>query len=548
MEALLSLNDPFDTGLWRSSWQASVLAGLVLLVQWLFGNRLSPGWRYGLWLLVLARLALPFTPESKVSIFNAALFDSLRPSNSNAESFEQFPAPTRSDTSVPVATSTASKSSSAFNPNSIVQSFSLWIPVVWILGVLLHLARIFWQNFRFSKRVKDRVLVTRPDLIELLEECKTLMQVRLHISLFETPHVRSPALYGLFRPRLLLPENLVELFSRQELRHVLLHELAHVKRSDMVINWLMTVLQSLHWFNPVVLFAFKWMKADRELACDALALASANEADTCPYGETIIKLLEGFTRLTATPSLLGILEEKNQIRRRIRMIANFETPSRRSAWAALLLVGVGCVGLTDARTPSAAYSVSRDTSGDILQARKPAQEKNATLSDVVTGRVIPNTTAKATLVDDLIRSKQNQPTGGAGASAIVGTTKADFIPISSANGDLSSSNPVRAKSSGLTRAELGGTGGVSAGRSALPANVRKVERKLKTQEPRIAITDRFPMGALHLILPPERLSATQNVAPDFDQTRVPLSLAQGGDAPSQFATIRIRPDRTRSVQ
>jgi hypothetical protein len=56
------------------------------------------------------------------------------------------------------------------------------------------------------------------------------------------------------------------------------------------------------------------------------------------------------------------------------------------------------------------------------------------------------------------------------------------------------------------------------------------------------------MGALHLILPSERFSATQNVVPEFHQPRVPLSLAQNGDALSQFATIRIRPDRTRSLQ
>src|SRR5512137_501161 len=54
----------------KASWQAAVLILLVLAVQWAFGPRLSPRWRYSLWLLVAARLALPWTLPSPVSVFN----------------------------------------------------------------------------------------------------------------------------------------------------------------------------------------------------------------------------------------------------------------------------------------------------------------------------------------------------------------------------------------------------------------------------------------------------------------------------------------------
>src|ERR1035441_10221251 len=58
----------------KASWQAAVLILLVLTVQWAFGRRLSPRWRYGLWLLVVARLALPWTIPSAVSVFNLLSF------------------------------------------------------------------------------------------------------------------------------------------------------------------------------------------------------------------------------------------------------------------------------------------------------------------------------------------------------------------------------------------------------------------------------------------------------------------------------------------
>ena len=56
--------------LWRASWQAAVLAAMVLLVQWLLRSRLSARWRYNLWLLVLLRLLVPVTPQSPLSVFN----------------------------------------------------------------------------------------------------------------------------------------------------------------------------------------------------------------------------------------------------------------------------------------------------------------------------------------------------------------------------------------------------------------------------------------------------------------------------------------------
>ena len=76
----------------------------------------------------------------------------------------------------------------------------------------------------------------------------------------------------------------------------------------------------------------------------------AGERESGRYGETILKLLELSARPAATPGLMGILEDKAQMRRRIRMIANFKQRPRWSVLAALLLLAVGLVTLTDAQT------------------------------------------------------------------------------------------------------------------------------------------------------------------------------------------------------
>jgi hypothetical protein len=74
--------DELFVWLLRVSWQASVLVLIVLAVQWLFQKQLSARWRYALWFLVIARLALPILPSSPVSIFNFSLSRQLPASTS----------------------------------------------------------------------------------------------------------------------------------------------------------------------------------------------------------------------------------------------------------------------------------------------------------------------------------------------------------------------------------------------------------------------------------------------------------------------------------
>lgn len=71
MNALSGLEKCFGW-LLQTTWRAAVIAVIILLAQWLLRNRLSPAWRHGLWFLLVARLLMPTTPGSAVSVFNLA--------------------------------------------------------------------------------------------------------------------------------------------------------------------------------------------------------------------------------------------------------------------------------------------------------------------------------------------------------------------------------------------------------------------------------------------------------------------------------------------
>ena len=274
----------------KASWQAAVLILLVLAVQWAFGRRLSPRWRYGLWLLVVARLALPWTIPSSVSVFNLLSFPHASAAvaglkaNSEAPGSPAPPPPA----AVPVGRSVDMPMTT---PAAAAPGFSLRLShvlLVWAAGALALAGCLVITHFRLWRRVTPRRPLIDARVMNLLEDCKQAMGLRVPVTLVETPAVGSPSLFGFVRPRLLLPVGLTRDFSQEELRYVFLHELSHIKRQDILTGWLMTALQILHWFNPLVWLAFHRMRVDRELACDALALSYAKEEENQPYGRTII--------------------------------------------------------------------------------------------------------------------------------------------------------------------------------------------------------------------------------------------------------------------
>ncbi|MBI1194858.1 MAG: tetratricopeptide repeat protein [Gammaproteobacteria bacterium] len=333
---------------------ASAVAALLILLtlglQTALRKRVPARWRFILWMPVLVRLLVPALPESPVSLLNAPRW--FAPPEPIQPASVIRPAPVPALAGEPVAD--FDFSTAAFpepepappNPNWPALAARLWLAVALLLLSRLALASA-WMRWRLRGQ-----LATAPGLEADWRRLAARLGVRPP-PLRVTPQVESPALFGVLRPRLLLPANLSTRLAGEQLRHVFLHELAHVKRRDLWLNLLIEIAQALHWFNPFVWLAGRQMRLEREIACDQIALAASGPDSARAYGETILFLLETVGRRPSLAPLVGIAEEKSSARARLREISELGR-RRHRAWlvlpAALVLI-LG--GLTDAQTPSA---------------------------------------------------------------------------------------------------------------------------------------------------------------------------------------------------
>jgi len=303
---------------------------LIFIIKALTWKKLPAWWHYGLWLLLVLRMLMPWVPESRLSMFNyVPVFRSQTSDTSSLKESVSFVQVLinqnlqrltlkEQDLSEGTAdTKPKEDPKHGFCPDLTLNQalFLVWLSGVISVGLCVVFKIIgFWIVVRRKSPIIDRAI------LDQLEACKRQMKVRTEISLVMTDKVKSPALFGYIHPQLLLPEGLLERLDQDKLRYVFLHELAHLKRHDIAISWLVTVLQAIHWFNPFVWYAFYQMRIDQEIACDAYVLSQLDPDKSTHYARTLVGLLECFHENRQLPALAGILESKSRIRRRILTI------------------------------------------------------------------------------------------------------------------------------------------------------------------------------------------------------------------------------------
>jgi len=171
-----------------------------------------------------------------------------------------------------------------------------WLPLVlgvWALGALVWAARL-WPGLVALRRIaRSGERWHDPAALGALAEAARLAGVSRPVTLLRSSEVPVPATWGVRRPVIALPAAAAT-WTPERLRLVLVHELVHVRRQDVMVEALLWLAGALYWFHPAVWLAAGRVRLERERACDEAVLATgARASDYCGH---LVEIMRAATR------------------------------------------------------------------------------------------------------------------------------------------------------------------------------------------------------------------------------------------------------------
>ena len=110
----------------------------------------------------------------------------------------------------------------------------------------------------------------------------------LRDNIYVSDKITSPAAYGVFRPKIVVPKG----YELRNLHYIVAHESAHIYRKDNLWRIIAVISASVHWFNPLIWLFLKKFLEDTELACDEQVLANCGEDEKKAYAMALVDCAE----------------------------------------------------------------------------------------------------------------------------------------------------------------------------------------------------------------------------------------------------------------
>ncbi len=321
----------------------SGIIGILLIAKRIFKNSLSSRMQYHLWFLLLGLLAVPFMPFRFIGL--PQIFAWL---SSLSSSFSSNSGTNIAETAEAIMTENANwMNDFTLSVNSDTPSIAGYLlSGIWLVGIFAMIILIIRSLLRLRTMEKSALPLQNPEVRGLYHHCLAEMKIHRDIPIYSTAFLKSPIIVGFLKPCIYLPIHLISDYNESDIRYILLHELQHYKHKDAFASFLMNLAGVAYWFNPLVWYALREMRNDREIACDTSVLKMLKEDAYADYGNTLINFAEKVS-LTPFPFVAGLGGNMKQMKRRIINIASYEKPTlmkRFKGMTAFLLTAVLLLG------------------------------------------------------------------------------------------------------------------------------------------------------------------------------------------------------------
>ncbi len=216
--------------------------------------------------------------------------------------------------------------------------------VLWLAGVTVHMVRVGLEWRRLRQFTHMGIGDAGPAARALVSRLATELGVRGSVTILGSSRAVVPMVFGWRHPRLLLPSAATRAIDPGQLRAVLAHELAHVRRRDYVANLLQVGAEALLWFHPAAHWVSQRVRTEREYCCDDVAIGVGVEATDYAHALAALDEARDECRLVVAAASGTLLDRIQRIVGHPRPVL---TPARGLlAFLAALVVASAIVTLT----------------------------------------------------------------------------------------------------------------------------------------------------------------------------------------------------------
>lgn len=273
---------------------------------------------YVLWIIPLVRLLVPFALSAKYSLMTILSALGARTVALNGQT-AGGQADMLSITSMNTIRAAKSYNPVVFETKALLSVFSIGA-AVWLI-------------------VFSALLLTML-LLYFYTKAQTKAAANLYNNVYESDGITSPAVYGILRPKILVPAGM----STLDLEYAVLHEAMHIRRRDNFFRCAALVTACIHWFNPLIWVFLKYYFADMELACDAKVMKKLDLAERRQYACSLLNCLA-----PARQNLFAAAFGGAKIKVRVENILSYKKLTTAACISFLLLgAAIGIALLTNA--------------------------------------------------------------------------------------------------------------------------------------------------------------------------------------------------------
>ncbi len=339
------LLDSLGWAILHSLWQGSLAAIAVILFRNLTKDK-QASLRYGFQVLCLCASFTAFIVT--FSIYHLQSATNMATSFNGNVTFEAMTA---------LIIKSSSQALSGDNVD-LFERLKLYMPLLgmlWCGGFVLMAAR-YCGAFIITQRLRSTGLSAAPSRWDA--RFRTLVRnagIRRNVQIFVSNRVSGPLTLGFFKPIVLVPASFFANLPAQQIEAILLHEIAHIRRHDYLINLFQTAIRTVFFFHPAIHYVSRKIDEDREHACDDFAVSFTRDPQSLARGLAALRLNTAMTSFT-----LAADNGNTPLVARLRRLGNMNDTRRRpehviSSVATLMLAAgfyITASPFADAKAPA----------------------------------------------------------------------------------------------------------------------------------------------------------------------------------------------------